>query len=108
MFGKISAYTINWDKSELMFTKERRILNNCPFKIVQDHITYLGVKISQNPKHLLKLNLLEGIDQIKGSIDYWRTLALSMISRVNAIKMVSLPTFFYLFQNLPIWITSDF
>lgn len=108
MFGKISGYTINWDKSELMFTKENGTVKNCPFKIVQDYITYLGIKISKNPKQLLKLNLLDRVDKLKRSIEYWRTLPLSMIGRVNAIKMISLPKFLYLFQNLPIWITSDF
>lgn len=52
MFGKISGYTINWDKSELMFIKESRIVKNCPFKIVQDYITYLGIKISKSLKQL--------------------------------------------------------
>lgn len=31
-----------------------------------------------------------------------------MIGRVNAIKMVSLPRFLYLFQNLPIYLNASF
>ena len=106
-FSKISGYTINQSKSELMFIGENIVLRNCPVKIVHDCISYLGLKISKNPKYLLKMNLLEAIDKFKCSIEYWRTLPLPMIGRVNAIKMVSLPTFLYLFQNLPVFISAD-
>ncbi len=105
-FGKISGYTINWAKSELMFIGENIVLQNCPVKIVHDYITYLGLKISKSPTSLLELNFLEAIDKLKSDIEYWTTLPLSMIGRVNAIKMVSLPKFLYLFQNLPIFISN--
>lgn len=106
-FGKISGYKINWLKSELMFTGANRTIDKCPIKVVEDHITYLGLKISKNYESLLKLNFGEGLEKLKRSIDYWKTLPLSMVGRVNAIKMVSLPKFIYLFQNLPIIIPAD-
>lgn len=37
-FSKISGYTINWGKSELLFTGENTIWQDCPFKIVQNYI----------------------------------------------------------------------
>lgn len=106
-FSKISGYKINWSKSELMFAGENRVIQNCPVQ-VQDYIMYLGIKISKKPKFLFELNLVEGMIKLKSSIEYWRTLPISMIGRVNAIKMVSLPKFLYLFQNLLILISADF
>lgn len=106
--GKDPMDPANYRPISLLNLLQNTILQDCPFKIVQNYITYLGLKISKNPKLLLKLNLLEGIDKLKCNIEHWRTLPLSMIGRVNAIKMVSLPRFLYLFQNLPIWISADF
>ncbi len=42
------------------------------------------------------------LENLKRNIESWRTFRLSMVGRVNAIKMVTLPRFLYLFQNLPI------
>lgn len=107
-FGKISGYKINWSKSELMFIGENRKIDSCPIKVVEEYITYLGIKISKNYDSLFKLNFNEGTEKLKRCIEYWKTLPLSMVGRVNAIKMVSLPKFIYLFQNLPIIIHADF
>lgn len=107
-FGKLSGYTINWSKSELMFIGGNRTICYSPIKAVDNYISYLGVKISKNYESLLKLNFEEGLEKMKRCIDYWKTLPLSMIGRVNAIKMISLPKFIYLFQNLTIVIPADF
>ncbi len=68
-----------------------------PFRIAKDCFTYLGLKLTKNPKHLLKCNFTELTDKLKVNAESWRILPLSMIGRVNAIKMVSLPRFLYLF-----------
>lgn len=107
-FGQISGFKINWSKSELMFLGNDRTLPNCPLKIVQDHVTYLGLKISKNMHCLFNLNFEECMASLKRNIECWRTLPLSMIGRVNAIKMITLPKFLYLFQNLPIIIPNEF
>uniref|UniRef100_A0A8C5DDG2 Reverse transcriptase domain-containing protein n=1 Tax=Gouania willdenowi TaxID=441366 RepID=A0A8C5DDG2_GOUWI len=109
-FGKLSGYAINWDKCEF-----RPLTNMCctflkslPFKLANTHINYLGLKISRNPKLLLKLNFLDMVDKLKANIKNWKLLPLSMIVRINAIKMVALPRFLYLFQNLPIYLPLHF
>ncbi len=48
------------------------------------------------------------IDKLKKNIETWRVLPLTMIGCVNAIKMVTLPRFLYLFQNVPIFLTQSF
>lgn len=110
-FGRLSGYTINWGKSEFMPLSDSldpRFLDTLPFTLVKDHFTYLGLKVSRNPKHLFKLNFADMIQKLKLNIEKWRTLPLSMVGRINAIKMVALPRFLYLFQNLPIFLTSAF
>lgn len=110
-FGKISGYTINWGKSEFMplgGNLSKEFLDTLPFRVVDTHFNYLGLKLTKNQKHLFEANFTELVDGLKTDIEAWRTLPLSMIGRVNAIKMVVLPRFLYLFQNLPIPLNVSF
>ena len=75
---------------------------------MREFFTYLGLKLTKNPRHLFKFHFTESIEKLKTNIESWRILPLSMIGRVNAIKMVSLPRFLYLFQNLPIYLNASF
>lgn len=83
-------------------------LRKLPFKVVKDHFTYLGLKLTRNSKHLFRFNFSEAIVKLKANIESWRILPLTMIGRVNAIKMVSLPRFLYLFQILPVYLNGSF
>lgn len=110
-FGELSGYTINWDKSEFMPLKgglSPNFLKNLPFRVVKDKIKYLGIDIPKNPQLIYKLNFLNMLEKLKSNIGTWRLLPLSMIGRVNAIKMMALPRFLYLFQNLPIFVPKAF
>lgn len=110
-FGKLSGFTINWQKSLFMPLADgldSGFLDNLPFKLSTDHFVYLGIKIARNPKLLFKLNYLDMIDKLKIMIDKWKLLPISLIGRVNIIKMVVLPKFLYLFQNVPIFLTASF
>ncbi len=64
--------------------------------------------IFKDPKYIFKLNFSAAIKSLKSTIEKWRLLPLSLIGRVNAIKMVVLPRFLYPFQNLPICLTKSF
>lgn len=88
------------------YLKEK--LKNLPFHIVTDKIKYLGVVIPKDPKLIYKLNFLDMIEKLKSNTESWRLLTLSMIGRVNAIKIVALPRLLYLFQSLPIFIPKAF
>lgn len=110
-FGELSGYTINLSKSNFLPLSETYrpgFLENIPFKIVRDQFVYLGLTIPKDPKLLYKLNYNEFIQKLKGNIEKWKTLPLSMIGRINSIKMVSLPRFLYICQNLPIFLTLAF
>ena len=110
-FGRFSGFTINWEKSVFMPLSnglDSSFLRNLPFRVTLDHFSYLGINIPRNPKLLFKLNYMDLIDRLKCMIDKWKLLPLSLIGRVNIVKMVLLPKFTYLFQNVPIFLTSSF
>lgn len=111
VFSRLSGYSNNWSKSEFMCITNNlspNFLKSLQFKIIDDHFTYLGLKISRKPKHLFKLKFLHMVDKLKANIECWKLLPLSMIGRINSIKMVTLPRFLYLFQNIPIFLPSSF
>lgn len=109
-FGEVSGYTINWQKSEFMSLGadlNTEFLHNLSFKIT-DKLKYLGVVFPKDPKLIFKLNFFEKVEKLRRDIEKWRTLPLSMVGRINAIKMFFLPRFLYLFQNLPIILARPF
>lgn len=109
-FGDVSGYTINWQKSvfvPLGTELDPVFLASLQFK-TSNVVKYLGIQITKNPKLLFKYNFLERLNSLKKNIEKWRTLPLSLIGRINTIKMVSLPRFLYLFQNIPIHIQRSY
>lgn len=109
-FGTLSGYTVNWQKSEFMPLYDDMdpvFVNNLPFRSVSE-LKYLGITVSRHFKRLYDINYKVMIDKLKSDVETWRVLPLTMIGRVNAIKMVTLPRFLYLFQNVPIFLTQSF
>ncbi len=110
-FGSLSGFTINWEKSELMPISDdldKNYLASTKFKIANHSFKYLGVIITKKPEMLLKLNWKKKIDQLKNDIIFWKTLPMSMVGRINAIKMVVLPRFLYVFQTIPFFIPFNY
>ena len=108
-FGSFSEFQINLDKSELMpvyLNQNSSTLKSVPFKIAEDRFTYLGVTVTRKPERLLEENWKLKITQLKQNIDFWKTLPLSLVGRVNEVKMVVLPRFTYLFQSIHIMYTA--
>lgn len=46
--------------------------------------------------------------EVRDSLEKWTTMPISMIGRINLIKMSILPKFLYLFQSLPISLPKSF
>uniref|UniRef100_A0A9J8AIQ2 Reverse transcriptase domain-containing protein n=1 Tax=Cyprinus carpio carpio TaxID=630221 RepID=A0A9J8AIQ2_CYPCA len=110
-FSSFSGYSVNWQKSELMPVSDNIdpvFMKSLPFKITLDKIKYLGVVVPKNPKDLVQFNFFALLDNLKKDIERWRSLPISMIGRINAIKMVILPRFLYLFLNLPFFLPKSF
>ena len=81
--------------------------SQCP-KLSYDNFSYLGVVVTKNPKDLLRLNWQNKIEQVKRNIDFWKTLPISMVGKINAIKMIVLPCFLLLFQSLPCFVALSY
>lgn len=110
-FGSLSGFQINWEKSELMpvhLNHNSTSLRSVPFRITKDRFTYLGVSVTRKPGLLLEENWNLKINQLKKNIEVWNTLPLSLVGRVNAIKMVVLPCFLYIFQSIPSFIPQKY
>lgn len=60
-FRSISGYTTNWGKSEFMPLTDQLsddFLTKLPFRAMKECFTYLGLKLTKNPKHLFKFNCI--------------------------------------------------
>lgn len=63
---------------------------------------YLGVQVDKIRKNLFALNYQPLLDKTISDLANWTALPLSLIGRVNTIKMVVLSKCLYLFQCFPI------
>ncbi len=110
LFGSFSGYKINWGKSELLPVQGvvQNWLKELPLRIASDSITYLGIVITKKYNDLYKANFPTLLNKLTSNIQFWRTLPISLLGRVNAIEMIFLPQLLYLFQNLPIYLAKSF
>ena len=53
-------------------------------------------------------NILPLVVKTESGFDRWSVLPLSLMGRINLIKMVVLPKFLYLFQHIPVLIAKSF
>lgn len=106
--GKISGYKLNYNKSEYFpINKLAERYPNLPFKLSAHSFTYLGVKITKSYHHLFKNNFMPLLEQTKKDIKRWSVVPLSLIGRVNSIKMNIVPKYLYLFQAIPTYIQTN-
>lgn len=68
---------------------------------------YLGVMITPDISQLYNANYGKLITQIRADLERWKILPLSLFGRIETIKMNILPRLLYLFQTLPVWISSS-
>ena len=71
-----------------------------PFKVVKKGFKYLGVEITHTFPLLFIKNFGVLLEKCKQDMVRWSSLPLSLVCRVNLIKMIVLPKFLYLFQNI--------
>ena len=106
-FGSFSCYKINWGKSELMPIFDSVDLNflcATTFKVTRDQFKGFGIIATREHGKLLSSNRESKLQQLKQNIQFWNTLPTSLVGCINAIKMVVLPRFLYIFQNIPVFI----
>lgn len=110
-FGEFSGYKINNSKSVLMFLndKERHSsIVDTPFMTTTDGFRYLGVKITPELRDIVSANYDPLVDGVTEKLNRWSNLPISMIGRINIIKMTILPQCLYYFQTLPLPLPNMF
>uniref|UniRef100_A0A3P9DFP2 Reverse transcriptase domain-containing protein n=1 Tax=Maylandia zebra TaxID=106582 RepID=A0A3P9DFP2_9CICH len=104
-FSVISGYTINWSKSEAM-----PISKLCPpvmrsswhFKWMPEGLTYLGIKLTPGVDNIMKVNISPVIQNIRSLLQNWVKINLSLLGRINLVKMIIAPKLQYFLHMLPI------
>ena len=110
-YSVLSGYKLNHQKSQLFPINSLAgdlPHSIAPFEWAETGFRYLGVFICASLPNMMNKNfssLLEGVDK---DLDRWSLLPLSLMGRVNLIKMVVFPKFWYLFQHVPILTTKAF
>lgn len=110
-FGLVSGYKLNLTKREILpLNPAARCfpLHNFPFKVASDNIVYLGIHVTAKFEDLFKCNFLPLVVKMRNDFERWSLLNLSLVARINSIKMNTLPKFSYLFQCLPIFLPQSF
>ena len=109
-FGNFSGYKLNVQKSECFPVNQLAKMipqNRIPFKL-SIRFKYLGIIITSSIASLREENLTALTAKVKNDLHRWNTLPLSLVSRVQSIKMNILPRYSYLFQCLPIFLPKQF
>lgn len=109
-FGHYSGYKVNVEKTEAM-----EISGGIPegtklqsgFKWSKDGIKYLGIYIPPLLHNLYETNYGKMIRSITSDLERWSVLPLSLIGRVESVRMNILPRLLYLFQMLPVEIPQS-
>uniref|UniRef100_A0A3B5R0Z3 Reverse transcriptase domain-containing protein n=1 Tax=Xiphophorus maculatus TaxID=8083 RepID=A0A3B5R0Z3_XIPMA len=110
-FCEFSGYTINNSKSELMFLNEeerRSPIVTTPFKTTTKGFTYLGIKVTPSLNEISITNYNPLVEKVTEMLNRWSNLPISIIGRINLLKMTILPKFLYYFQTLPLPLSDSF
>ncbi len=75
--------------------------------LLRNWVTYLGI-VTRKFSLLREANYASLLEKLKINIQFCRTLPISLIGRINAIKMVFLLQLLYLLQNSPLFLSKSF
>lgn len=107
-FEQYSGLSINWDKSVIIpltpATKQPTL--DYLLKWSMDPVKYLGIWIHRDPELVIRENYGRAMTSLDEQIERWIRMPLSLADRIALQKMIMVPTFLYLFINIPIWITQ--
>lgn len=67
-----------------------------------DCFTYLGIQIVPQLKYIVASNYELLLQEISKLLEMWTSIPMSLIGKINVLKMNIMPKLLYLFQNLPL------
>ena len=109
-FGYYSGYKINVDKTVAMDISGKipqTVKTQSGFKWTMDGFKYLGIFIPLSLDKLYETNYKQLIQTIGEDLNRWSVLPLSLLGRIESIRMNVLPRLLYPFQMLPVDIPKD-
>lgn len=105
VFGYSSGYKVNVNKTEALDINHcipTVIKNATDFHWPAEGVKYLGIIITPRTEKLYSANYDKLIKDIKQDLTRWSSLPLSLLGRIESIRMNVLPHLLYPFQMLPI------
>lgn len=78
------------------------------FHLASSGFRYLGVHITTSFKALRTANFNPLLTYVRLAFQRWANLPVSLLGRINIIKMNILPKFLYLFQSIPLFLPKSF
>ena len=103
-YSAVLGYKINYSKSEafpINLTEQQIKMLPGSFKWCPDSFKYLGINVCSSYDKVYQENYISLMDRSRADMQRWMDLPLSLIGRVNTIKMNLLPKFIYLFHCSP-------
>lgn len=101
----VSGYKINTNKSEALMivgTWPLQLDNLVSFRHSKQGFRYLGVILTPRTKQLFSSNYDKLLKEIRSDLNRWDVLPLSLLGRIECIRMNILTRLLFLFQNLPV------
>lgn len=98
-----SGYKVNESKSNILFLNHSE-RSSPPIHTSFSNtncFTYLGIKITPTIDDVVCSNYIPVIAAVTSLIKRWSAMPISMVGRINILKMSVLPKFLYLFQCIP-------
>lgn len=104
-YGEISGYLTNETKSiAMMITGEfpLELKDKVQFKWATKAFRYLSITVTPDTSLLFEANYGILIMEIKKDLARWEILSLTLVGRIETVRMNILPRLLFLFQSLPI------
>lgn len=107
-FGQFSGYKVNQKKSSLLLLNKSNSPIQTNLTITYEGFPYLGIQVNPDITKIIPTKYDPLVKKVLDSLEKWNMMPISMIGRINIIKMAILPKFLYLFQSIPLHIPLSF
>uniref|UniRef100_A0A669E357 Reverse transcriptase domain-containing protein n=1 Tax=Oreochromis niloticus TaxID=8128 RepID=A0A669E357_ORENI len=104
-FGSFSGFKVNKEKSSILFlnvNERMKPVVSHPFVNATEGFKYLGIRVTPKISDLSLANYEPMVIEVSEEITRLISLPLSLLGRINLVKMTILPKFLYIFQSIPL------